>query len=74
MLNVVLSPPIDYILICSCLYISGKVSCKGVSGVRRRDLFINRQFMEGNLFIYYQLVEKYALKVQGQELEVVIYL
>ena len=30
--------------------------------------------MAGNLFIYYQLVEKYALKVQGQELEVVIYL
>ena len=74
MLNVLLSPPIDYILICICLYISGKVSSRGVSGVRRSDLFINRQFMAGNLFIYYQLVEKYALKVQGQELEVVIYL
>ena len=71
MLNVLLSPPIDYILICNCLYIRVKVSSKGVSVC---DLFINRQFMAGNLFIYYQLVEKYALQVQGQELEVVIYL
>ena len=66
--------PIDYIRICICLYISGKVSSRGMSGVRRSDLFINKQFMAGNLFINYQLVEKYALQVQGQELELVIYL
>ena len=63
--------PIDYIRICICLYISVKVSSKGVSVC---DLFINRQFMAGNLFICYQLVEKYALQVQGHELEGVIYL
>ena len=65
-LNVVLSLLIDYILICICLYISGKVSSRGVSGVRRSDLFINRQFMAGNLFIYYQLVEKYSLRYRAR--------
>ena len=39
--------PIEYIRICICLYISVKVSSKGVSGVRRSDLFINRQFIAG---------------------------